>query len=276
MFPALAAGLTDHSVFATAVLLQLSGLGEAAAASLAPVQFHPGVDLHVGFELVGLPETLAAHGALVGFLSSVDQQVALVVLPRPELFLALVALVRLDVGVQQLVALQLRRQHEALVTDGADVRPLAAVLLQVVQVQVAQVEGLAAGGAGELLVLRVALLVRLERAAATEVLHAHLAAEGLDPAEVPARVRNVTLLVLATVHQLLVLLQLAVVKEGLAAQVAHEPLLRTVNQHVGLQGPCSREPFATFVAPKAKRDNENTSVTADVSHLFGGDTTGTF
>lgn len=193
----------------------------------------------MGFELVGLPEALVAHGALVGLLSSVDQQVALVVLPRPELFLALVALVRLDVGVQQLVALQLRRQHEGFVADGADVRPLAAVLLQVVQVQVAQVEGLAAGAAGELLVLRVALLVRLECAAATEVLQAHLAAERFDPADVPACLRHVTLLVLAAVHQLLVLPQLAVVEEGLAAQVAHEPFLSAVNQHVGLQGPRS-------------------------------------
>lgn len=118
-------------------------------------------------------------------------------------------------------------------------RPLAAVLLQMVQVQVTQVEGLATRAAGELLVLRVALLVRLERAAATEVLQAHLAAEGFDPAEVPACLRRVTLLVLANVHQLLVLLQLAVVEEGLAAQVTHEPLLCTVNQHVGFQGPRS-------------------------------------
>lgn len=197
------------------------------------------MDLHVGFELVGLPETLAAHSAFVGFLSSVDQQVALVVLPRPELFLALVALVRLDVGVQQLVALQLRRQHEALVADGADVWSLAAVLLQVIQVQVAQVKGLAARAAGELLILCVALLVRLKCAAATEVLQAQLAAEGFDPAEVPACLQNVTLLVFAAVHQLLVLLQLAVVEERLTAQVAHEPLLCTVNQHVGLQGPRS-------------------------------------
>lgn len=123
--------------------------------------------------------------------------------------------------------------------DGADVRPLATVLLQVVQVQVAQVEGLATRAAGELLVLCVAFLVRLERAAATEALQAHLAAEGFDPAEVPACMRHVTLLVLATVHQVLVLLQLAVVEKGLAAQVAHEPLLRTVNQHVGFQGPRS-------------------------------------
>lgn len=254
LFPALAAGLTGRGVLATAVLLELPGLGEAAAAALAPVQFHPSVDLHVGLELVGLPEAPAAHGAFVGFLSGVDQQVALVVLPRPELLLALVALVRLDVGVQQLVAFQLRREHEALVADGADVRPLAAVLLQVVQVQVAQVEGLPAGAAGELLVLRMALLVRLERAAAAEVLQAHLAAEGFDPAEVPPHLQRVALLLLAAVHQLLVLLQLAVVEEGLAAQVAHEPLLRAVHQHVGLQGPRSREAFATFVAPEARRE----------------------
>lgn len=123
--------------------------------------------------------------------------------------------------------------------DGADVRPLAAVLLQVVQVQVAQVEGLAAGAAGELLVFCVALLMCLERAAAAEVLQAHLAAEGFDPVDVPPCLRHVARLVLAAVHQLLVLLQLAVVEEGLAAKVAHEPLLGAVHQHVRLQGPRS-------------------------------------
>lgn len=138
--------------------------------------------------------------------------------------------------------------------DGADVRPLAAVLLQVVQVQVPQVEGLAAGAAGELFVLCVALLVCFERAVAAEVLQAHLAAEGFDPADVPPRLWRVTLLLFATVHQLLVLLQLAVVEEGFAAQVAHEPFLRAVHQHVSLQGPCSGEAFTAFVAPETRRE----------------------
>lgn len=106
LFPSLTAGFASGGggVLTAPVLLELPGLGEAAVAALAPVQFHPGVDLHVRFELVGLPEPPAAHGALVGFLSSVDQQVALVVLPCPELLRALVTLVWLDVGVQQLVA----------------------------------------------------------------------------------------------------------------------------------------------------------------------------
>lgn len=199
MFPAFAAGLTAQSILSAAVLLELPGLGETPATALAAVQLHPCVDLHVTLELVGLPEFPAAHCTLVGFLSGVDQQVALVVLPRPELLLTLVALVRFDAGVQQLVALQLRREHEAFVADVADVRPLAAVLPQVVQVQVPQVEGLPTGVARELLVLRVALLVRLERAAAAEALQTDPTAERFDFADV-ASLRHVALLLLVAVH----------------------------------------------------------------------------
>lgn len=229
----LAAVLAARRVVSTAVLLQLPGLGEAAAAALAAVQLHTSVDLHVRLELVGLPELPVAHDALVGFLSGVDQQVAVVVLRCSELLPALFALVRFDASVQQLVPLQLRRQHEAFVADAADVRPLAAVLSQVEQVQVSQVEGLAAGAAGELFVLGVALLVCPERAAAAEALQADLTAEGFHFVGAPP-LRHAALLLLVAVHQLLVLLQLTVVEKCLPTEVTHERLLRTVDQHVGL------------------------------------------
>lgn len=235
------------------MLLELPGLGEAPAAALAAVQLHPGVDLHVRLELVGLSELPAAHNALIGFLSGVDQQVSVVVLWRPELLPALSALVRFDAGVQQLVPLQLRREHEAFVADAADVWPLAAVLPQVVQVQVSQVEGLAAGAAGELFVLCVALLVRPECAAAAEALQTDLTAEGFDFAGA-ASLRHAALLLLVAVHQLLVLLQLTVVEKRLPTEVAHERLLCTVDQHVGLQSPRAREALATFITPETRQE----------------------
>lgn len=236
------------------MLLERSGLGEAAATALAAVELHSRVHLHVGFHLVGLPEPACAHGAGVRPLPSVDQQVALVVLRRLELLSALLALVRLEARVEQLVALQLRRQHEAFVADGADVRPLAAVLPQVVQVEVAQVEGLPAGGAAELFALGVALLVRPQGGAAAEGLQTHLAGEGFGGGGAPPA-GGAAPLVLVGVGQLLVFLQLAVVEEGLPAQVAHEGLLGAVDQHVGLQGPGPREALATLITPETRRQD---------------------
>lgn len=83
----------------TSVLLERSGLREAAATALAAVQLHPCVHLHVCFHLIGLSEPAWAHCACVRPLPSVDQQVALVVLLRLELLPALLTLVRLGAGV---------------------------------------------------------------------------------------------------------------------------------------------------------------------------------
>lgn len=242
-------GLCSSLLVSTPVLPERSGLGEAAATALAAVELHAGVHLHVCLHLVGLSEPARAHGARVRPLSSVDQQVALVVLRRLELLPTLLALVRLDAGVQQLVALQLGWQQEAFVADGADVWPLAAVRAQVVQVEVAQVEGLPAGGAAELLALGVALLVRPQGGAAAEGLQTNLTAEGFGCAAAPP-VGGAAYLVLVAVNELLVLLQLTVVEEGLPAEVAHEGLLHTVDQHVGLQSPRSREALAAFITPE--------------------------
>lgn len=248
LFSAFAAGLEALNVVTTSVFFELSGIGEAPPTALTGVQLHPGVDLHVRLELVGLPELPAAHNTLVGFLSGVDQQVAVVVLRRPELFPALFTLVRFDSGVQKLVLLQLRHEQETFLADAADVRPVAAVLPHVVQVQVSEVEGLPAGVAGELFVLGVALLVRPQRGVAAEALETDLTAERFQSARPPSPRHASDLL--SVVDQLLVLLQLAVVEKRLPAEVAHERLLRAVNQHVGLQSPGAREPLSTFITPE--------------------------
>lgn len=244
-------GLCTRLLVSTPVLLERSGLREASTAALAAVELHSRVHLHVCFHLIGLSEPAFTHGARVGPLPSVHQQVALVVLRGLELLAALLALVRLDSGVQQFVAFQLRWQQEAFVADGADVRPLAAVLPYVVEVEVAQVEGLPAGGTAELLVVGVALLVRPQGGAAAEGLQTELTAEGLGCGAAPP-VRGAARLVLVAVNKLLVLLQLTVVEEGLPAEVAHEGLLRTMDQHVGLQSPRSREALATFITPETR------------------------
>lgn len=83
----------------TSVLLERSGLREAAATALAAVQLHPCVHLHVCFHLIGLSEPAWAHRACVRPLPSVNQQVALVVLLRLELLPTLLTLVRLGAGV---------------------------------------------------------------------------------------------------------------------------------------------------------------------------------
>lgn len=251
LFPAFAAALEALKFVSAGVFLELPGVGEAAAAALAGIQLHPRVDLHVRLELVGLPELPAAHGALVGFLSGVDQQVAVVVLRRPELFAALLALVRFNSGVQELVLLQLRHEQETFLADGADVRPVAAVLPQVVQVHVPQVEGFPAGAAGELFVLGVALLMRPQRGVAAEALETNLTGEGFQAARPPSPRRPRRLLsVLVVMDQLLVLLQLTVVEKCLSTAVAHERLLHAVNQHVGLQSPGTREALSTLITPE--------------------------
>lgn len=244
-------GPCTRLLVSTPVLLERSGLREASAAALAAVELHSRVHLHVCFHLIGLSEPAFTHRARVGPLPSVHQQVALVVLRGLELLAALLALVRLDSGVQQFVAFQLRWQQEAFVADGADVRPLAAVLPYVVEVEVAQVEGLPAGGAAELLVVGVALLVRPQGGAAAEGLQTELTAEGLGCGAAPP-VGGAARLVLVAVNKLLVLLQLTVVEEGLPAEVAHEGLLRSMDQHVGLQSPRSREALAAFITPETR------------------------
>lgn len=166
---------------AAGVLPQLPGVGVAVPAVLAHVQLDARVDLHVGLELVGLSEPAAAHGALVRLLSAVHQQVALVVLGRPELFAARLALVRLDSGVEQLVLPQLRGVDETFVAVLAGVWPLPAVPAHVVEVEVAQVEGLPAGVAVEVFIRAVALLVGAQGAAGAEGPDAGLTAERFGP-----------------------------------------------------------------------------------------------
>lgn len=121
------------------------------------------------------------------------------------------------------------------------------MLPQVIQVQVSQVEGLAADVAAELFVLGVALLVGPERAAAAEALQAGLTAEGFG-AGGPAAAPGAGLGLLSVlVDELLVFLELTVVEEGFPAVVAHEALLFSVNQHVRLQRPGARETLAAFI-----------------------------
>lgn len=232
------------------MLPELPGVGEALPAAAARVQLDARVELHVGLQLVGLPKPAVTDAALVRLLPGVDQQVAPVVLWRSKLLAALDAAMRLDAGVQQLVLLQLRRQQEAFAADDAAVGADAAVLADVVQVQVAQVEGLATGVTGEVLALAVALLVHPQSAAAAEALRAGLTAERFDgggraAAHVPARLGPTC----PPVNYLLVLLQLAVVEEGLTTQVAHKGLLHAMNQHVGLQSPGPRKTFTTLITP---------------------------
>lgn len=230
MFPPLVA----QAVVSTTMFLELPRVGEALTAAAAGVQLHARVDLHVRLELVGLPELPAAHCTLIGFLSGVDQQVAMVVLRCPEFFATLFTAVRFDSGVQQLVLLQLRRQQKAFLTDAADVWPVSAVLPHVVQVHVAQVERFPACVAGELFVLCVALLVRPQRAAAAEALQTDLTAERFDPGRGASPPPSVRPSVFTAVNQLLVFLQLTVVEKCLPAQITHERLLHSVNQHVSL------------------------------------------
>lgn len=251
----------------TAVFLQLPRVGEPESAALAGVQLHAGVDLHVRLQLVRLTELPVADSALVGLLPGVDQQVSVVVLRRPELLPALLTLVRFDAGVQHLVALQLRQEQETLLADAADVRAVAAVLPDVVQVEVALVEGPAAGVAGELLVLvlRVALLVLPQTGAAAEALQADLTVERSrsrllvprprrpDPR---ARLSLHPAATLAVVDQLLVLLQLTVVEKRLPAEVAHEGFLHAVNQHVSLQSPRPRKALPAFITPETKEKKQ--------------------
>lgn len=218
------------------------------------------MDLHVGLELVGLPELPGAYRTLIGFLSRVHQQVAVVVLRRPELFPALFTPVGFDPGVQQLVLLQLRRQHKSFLTDAADVRPVAAVLPQVVQVQVSQVEGFPTWVAGELFVLGVTLLMRPQRGAAAEALQTDFTAERFDSARPPSPCQSFNLhstlpSISTVVNQLLVFLQLTVVEKRLPAQITHERLLHTVDQHVGLQSPGPCKPLPTFITPERERAN---------------------
>ncbi len=56
--------------------------------------------------------------------------------------------------------------------------------------------------------------------------------------------------------QLLVLLQLTVVEKRLPTEVAHEWLLCTMNQHVGLQSPGPCEPLSTFITPEKVKFRE--------------------
>lgn len=124
-----------------------------------------------------------------------------------------------------------------------------------VQVEVAQVEGLPAGGAAELFVLGVALLMCPQGGAAAEALHTNLTAEGFGGGTAPP-VGGAAHLVFVAVNELLVFLQLTVVEEGLPAEVAHEGLLCAVDQHVGLQGPRPREALAAFVTPETGRETQ--------------------
>lgn len=224
----------------------MPGVGETLPTVLAGVQLHARVNLHVRLELVGLPELPTAHGALVRFLPCVDQAVAVVVLWCPELFPTLVTPVRFDSSVQQLVLLQLRHEQEAFLTDAADVRTVATVLPHVVQVQVSQVEGLPAGVAGELFVLGMALLMHLQSSVGAEAPQTGSTAERLHHSLPPPRH---SLLNLVLVDEPLVLLQLTVIKKRLPTQVAHKSLLHTVNLHVGLQSPGTREALSTCVTP---------------------------
>lgn len=124
-----------------------------------------------------------------------------------------------------------------------------------VQVEVAQVEGLPAGGAAELFVLGMALLVCPQGGAAAEALHTDLTADGFGGGTAPP-VGGASHLVFVAVNKLLVFLQLTVVEEGLPTEVAHEGLLCAVDQHVGLQSPRSREALATFVTPETGRETQ--------------------
>lgn len=147
------------------------------------------------------------------------------------------------------MAFQLGRQQEAFVADGADVGPLTCVLSQVVQVQVPQVEGLPAGGAAELFGRGVTLLMCPQGGGAAEGLQTNLTAERFGGGAAPP-VGGAAHLVFVAVNNLLVFLQLTVVEKGLSTEVAHERLLCTMDQHVGLQSPRSCKALTTFIAPE--------------------------
>lgn len=198
---------------------------------LTGVQLYACVDLHVRLELVGLPKLPAAHSALVRFLPCVDQAVAVVVLWRPELFPTLVTPVRFDSSVQELMLLQLRHEQEAFLTNATDIWAVSTVLPHVVQVQVSQVERLPACVAGELFVLRVALLMHLQCSVGAEAPQTGGTAERLHRCLPPP---HHSLLNLVLMDEPLVLLQLTVIKKRLPAEVAHKSLLHTMNLHVGL------------------------------------------
>lgn len=119
------------------------------------------------------------------------------------------------------------------------------MLPHVVQVHVSLVEGPAADVTVELFFLGMALLVRPQRGAAAEALQTDLTAERRDPSGPASPLPPVFVM-----NHLLVFLQLTVVEERLPTHVAHERLLHTVNQHVGLQGPrpCKRLP--TLITPE--------------------------
>lgn len=188
---------------------------------------------------------------------------ALVVLWRLELLPTLLTFVRLDAGVQQFVAFQLRWQQEAFVADGADVGPLTCVLPQVVQVEVPQMEGFPTGGAAELLGRGMTLLVCPQGGGAAEGLQTNFTAEGFGGGAAPP-VGGAAHLVFVAMDNLLVFLQLTVVEKGLSTEVAHEWLLCTMDQHVGLQSPRSCEALITLIAPETRQETVQMEVSRRV------------
>lgn len=101
-------------------------------------------------------------------------------------------------------------------------------------------EGLHTRAAGELLVLGVAFLVRSQSGGAAEAFQADFTAEGFDSVQFSPRHPTANLhRIFVIVHQLLVLLQLAVVEKRLPTEVTHERLLNAVDEHVRLQCPGS-------------------------------------
>jgi len=203
------------------------------------------VDLHVELDVSELPEPHAADLALVGLLPRVDPQVPEVVCVDPEGLAAVLACVRLLPGVLQLVRLERLADDEPLPTHAAAVRPLPGVDPSMVVVRGFVEERLPARLAAVLPPPRVDELVSPQRARRVEPLAAGPAAErrhvhrGLVPPVDDSPVAQAPLSddlpAPLVVGHFLVPLQLAVVEERLAAQVAHEGLGGAVEQHVRLQ-----------------------------------------
>lgn len=258
-----------HLGAVTAVLLELPGVGEAAATLLARVELLPGVDLQVGLELVRLVELPVTVQTLKWLLARVDPQVSVEVSVRSEGLAALVALVRFLAGVNPLVLLQTAGVEKSLAAHVTNKRLLARVASLVIAERVFVVERLPAHAAVELLVLAVASFVKLEGARGAETSQAYFATERLDqrlvsPSSLEKSLSAVRFLIPVGVHVPLVYQQPAVEEEGLAAQIAHKWFPGAVDEHVGLELGVVREALATLLADERLLSRVNAKVPLEV------------
>lgn len=198
------------------------------------------MDLHVGLELVGLVELLVTVQTFKLLLARVDPQVPVEVSVCSEGLVALVAFVRLLARVNPLVLLQAASVEKPLPAHVTDEGLLPSVASLVIPERVLVVESLPTNAAVELLVLAVASLVEFEGTRGAETSETYFAAEWFNQGLVSLSIlqkplRAVRVLVPVSVHVLLMDQQPAVEEECLPAQIAHERLPGSVDEHVGLE-----------------------------------------